>query len=353
MSKQSILICRDIADGLQQAVDACHPDKLFIVTDEHTHLYCLPIIAGLPCMKNAYPICIGVGDIHKNIESLAYVWNRLSANGCTRHSLLIALGGGMVTDLGGFAAATFKRGIHLINIPTTLLAMVDASVGGKTGINFNELKNEIGAFYPAHSVLISCDFLKTLDRENLLSGYAEMIKHGLLSGTEAFSRLLDFDLSAVNADVLLTLLEESVEVKRRIVAKDPTEKGLRKALNLGHTAGHAFESLALRRGKPVPHGYAVAWGLVVEAVLSKLLNNLDSSVLYSLSDYVRSHYGTFGITCDDYNELLDYMKHDKKSAAGEYNFSLLHCPGDVVVDCAVDEETVKNAFDIYRDLMHI
>ena len=131
MSKQSILICRDIADGLQQAVDACHPDKLFIVTDEHTHLYCLPIIAGLPCMKNAYPICIGVGDIHKNIESLAYVWNRLSANGCTRHSLLIALGGGMVTDLGGFAAATFKRGIHLINIPTTLLAMVDASVGGK------------------------------------------------------------------------------------------------------------------------------------------------------------------------------------------------------------------------------
>lgn len=353
MSKQSILICRNIADGLQQAVDACHPDKLFIVTDEHTHLYCLPIIAGLPCMKNAYPICIGVGDIHKNIESLAYVWNRLSANGCTRHSLLIALGGGMVTDLGGFAAATFKRGIHLINIPTTLLAMVDASVGGKTGINFNELKNEIGAFYPAHSVLISCDFLKTLDRENLLSGYAEMIKHGLICNETHWAELMRFDWDNPDYDMLQQLVEKSIAVKERIVEQDPYEKGIRKALNFGHTVGHAFESFALERGKPILHGYAVAWGMVCELYFSFLKLQFPKEKLRTTIDFIRSHYGTMPICCDDYEHLYNLMKHDKKNTSGEdVNVTLLKNIGEPCIDQRATQDEVYDMLDFFSETMN-
>ncbi len=351
--RQNVIFTNDVVAALDSCLDGLKPASVFFLCDGNTETLVLPELTQTAFWGKSKVISVQAGDEHKDIAALQDVWTALQDGGATRLSVLVNVGGGVVTDLGGFAAATFKRGIRFINVPTTLLGAVDAAVGGKTGINYNGYKNEIGAFREASVVIVSARFFKTLPAKELKSGYAEMIKHGLLSGTEAFSRLLDFDLSAINADVLLSLLEESVEVKRRIVAKDPTEKGLRKALNLGHTAGHAFESLALHRGKPVPHGYAVAWGLVVEAVLSKLLKNLDSSVLYSLSDYVRSHYGAFGITCDDYNELLNYMKHDKKSAAGEYNFSLLHSPGDVVVDCVVDEETVKNAFDIYRDLMHI
>ena len=172
MSKQEVIISHQLEESLKQAVDKCPHDKLFILTDEHTQLYCYPLIGEFPYLKDAISICIGVEDVHKNLETLAYVWTQLGEKGGTRHSLMINLGGGMVTDLGGFAAATFKRGIKMINIPTTLLAMVDASVGGKTGINFNGLKNEIGSFAPADCVLIDCDFLKSLDHKNILSGYA-------------------------------------------------------------------------------------------------------------------------------------------------------------------------------------
>lgn len=172
----------------------------------------------------------------------------------------------MVTDLGGFAAATFKRGIHMINIPTTLLAMVDASVGGKTGINFNGLKNEIGAFAPADSVLLDCEFLKTLDHPNILSGYAEMLKHGLISTDAHWNELIGFDLDDINYKQLQELVGQSVQIKENIVLQDPREKGIRKALNFGHTIGHAFESYALEKQQPVLHGYAVAWEWSVNSI---------------------------------------------------------------------------------------
>ena len=187
MSKQEVVICNQLENDLQKALTKCEHDKVFILTDEHTHVFCLPIIRKFPFLKDAIEICIGVEDIHKNLETLAYVWTQLSTKGATRHSLMINLGGGMVTDLGGFAAATFKRGISMVNVPTTLLGMVDASVGGKTGINFNGLKNEIGAFAPADTVLIDCEFLKSLDLSNLfrktssakLSGLSRIITDGL------------------------------------------------------------------------------------------------------------------------------------------------------------------------------
>ena len=219
-----------------------------------------------------------------------------------------------MTDLGGFAAATFKRGIRFINIPTTLLSAVDAAVGGKTGVNFNGLKNEIGVFKEAETVIISTVFFSTLPERELKSGYAEMLKHGLLDGEAVYNKLLDYDFDNVAGNGLLRLVEESVNVKRRIVEQDPFEQGLRRALNLGHTAGHAFESLALKRNSPVPHGYAVAWGMVVEAVLSHTEKGFPSAELYRLADYVCRHYGAFHITCDDYPELIEFMRHDKKRA---------------------------------------
>ena len=232
MSKQEVILCESLETSLGRAIELCPHDKLFVLTDEHTQRLCLPSLKESDLLKDAVEICIGAEDVHKTLETLASVWMALSTQGATRHSLLINLGGGMVTDLGGFAAATFKRGISYINIPTTLLAMVDASVGGKTGINFNGLKNEIGAFAPANSVLIETEFLRTLDTHNFFSGYAEMLKHGLISNTAHWAELLNFDSSSIDYAALKQLVGQSVQVKEDIVEQDPFEHGIRKALNL-------------------------------------------------------------------------------------------------------------------------
>lgn len=352
---QQLFFSNDVSETLTSVLDGLADDatKIFILTDEHVRQRVLPLLSGNPYLERAALITVRSGDMHKDLDALQSVWTGLQRGNATRQSLLVNIGGGMVTDMGGFAAATFKRGICFVNVPTTLLGAVDAAVGGKTGINFNGMKNELGAFREAEAVVISTSFFRTLPEKELKSGYAEMIKHGLLSGEAAFRQLLQFDISNPDHEQLLDMLRESVEVKRRIVAEDPCEHGIRKALNLGHTAGHAFESLAMRRNAPVPHGYAVAWGLVVEAVLSKLEKGMDSAILYTLADYVVDHYGVFKITCKDYPELLELMRHDKKSIAGEYNFSLIRRPGDIEVDCRIDEPVVESALDIYCDLMHI
>ena len=272
MEQQKVIFSDQLQSTINQAIADCPHDRLFVLTDETTSRLCLPVIAGYESMAGVYPIVISATDQHKNLESLSHVWSELQQHGATRHSLLVNLGGGMVTDLGGFAASTFKRGLHFINIPTTLLAMVDASVGGKTGINFGGLKNEIGVFRNADSVILDTTFLKTLDRENLLSGYAEMLKHALIDCEDHWAEILGNleHLECIDyLEKLTVLVARSVAVKQRIVTEDPTERGLRKALNLGHTAGHAFESLALER-TPILHGYAVAYGLVVELYLSHM-----------------------------------------------------------------------------------
>ena len=264
----------------------------------------------------------------------------------------------MVTDLGGFAASTFKRGIDFINIPTTLLAMVDASVGGKTGINLDSFKNEVGVFNESKFVLLDTEFLRTLDGKNLRSGYGEMIKHGLISDTETWAELLNFDLGNPDFKLLLTMLAKSVKVKERVVTEDPKEKGIRKALNFGHTFGHAFESFSLihdgEKGKePILHGYAVAYGLICELYLSVMKQQFPTDKMTQTVRYIRESYGMMDITCDDYDELLRLMKHDKKSRQGEINCTLLGAPGDIRIDCIIDDDTMKEAFDLYRDLMHI
>lgn len=350
---QKIIFSNDINTALCQVLEGLEYNKLFVLSDENTAHFVLPKFASLFHDLNAINITIPAGDVNKNIDSLALVWKQLGDNGATRKSLLINLGGGMVTDLGGFAASTFKRGIRFINIPTTLLSAVDAAVGGKTGINFNGLKNEVGVFNEADAVIISTMPLFTLPLEEVKSGFAEMLKHGLLKNNDTFCKLLRYDFNNFNPDILLSLLEESVNVKREIVAIDPHEKGLRRALNLGHTVGHAFESLAMSRKLPIPHGYAVAWGMVVELVLSHMTLGFASDTLHQYAQFVLDNYGAFHITCDDYPALLSLMQHDKKSRNGEMNFSLLKDIGDIHIDFEADIDDIKNAMDIYRDLMHI
>lgn len=350
MKHQDVIFTNSVGDALNKAVEQLSPRNVFVLTDENVERESL---ASLRLHSEWQKIVIPAGDINKNLDSAQAVWNALQKGGATRKSLLVNIGGGVVTDLGGFAAATFKRGIRFINIPTTLLSAVDAAVGGKTGVNFNGLKNEIGVFKEAKTVIISTVFFSTLPERELKSGYAEMLKHGLLDGEAVYNKLLDYDFDNVAGNGLLRLVEESVNVKRRIVEQDPFEQGLRRALNLGHTAGHAFESLALKRNSPVPHGYAVAWGMVVEAVLSHTEKGFPSAELYRLADYVCRHYGAFHITCDDYPELIEFMRHDKKSEHGELNFTLLHNVGNAETGCEVDVKQVEAALDIYRDLMHI
>jgi len=348
MDKQKVIISSDISKSLTDAIAECKHDKLFVLVDETTERLCLPLVADIPAMAEAKTIVIGASDTHKNIETLAHVWEALGESGGTRHSLMVNLGGGMVTDLGGFAASTFKRGIKYINIPTTLLSMVDASVGGKTGINFRGLKNEIGVFNNAQSVIIDTDFLKTLDAENIRSGYAEMLKHGLINNEEMWAELMNFQLDTPNLDLLRRMVADSVKVKERIVEEDPTEKGIRKALNLGHTAGHAFESLALRR-TPILHGYAVAYGLIVELYLSAVKTGFPSEKMHQTVKFIKDYYGKMATTCDDYPTLLELMTHDKKNVAGIINFTLLGGIGDIRINQTATTEEIKEALDFFRE----
>lgn len=353
MNKQEILLCENLEQSLSSAVERCNPDKLFILTDEQTHHLCMPRLREVSFLKDAIEICIGAGDVHKTLETLASVWQVLSEKGATRHSLLINLGGGMVTDLGGFAAATFKRGLAYINIPTTLLAMVDASVGGKTGINFNGLKNEVGVFAPASSVLLDTEFLRSLNAENFFSGYAEMLKHGLISNTAHWAELLAFDTNVIDYAYLKQLVGRSVQIKENIVEQDPFEHGIRKALNLGHTAGHAFESLALAEDRPVLHGYAVAWGIVCELYLSHLKAGFPKEKMRQTIQFIKENYGAFAFDCKQYDRLYEYMQHDKKNTSGIINFTLLKEIGDISINQTADKDTIFEMFDFYRECMGV
>ena len=357
MNPQQVEIAENLETSLAKAIEACEHDRLFILTDHTTRELCWPVVSGFPCLQGAEVISIGATDTHKTLDSLTHVWEELGRMGGTRHTLLINIGGGMVTDLGGFAASTFKRGINYINIPTTLLAMVDASVGGKTGINFRGLKNEIGVFNNAATVILSTQFLRTLDRENILSGYAEMLKHGLISNEPMWAELMNFNLGAEPLDLatLQRMLADSVAVKQRIVTEDPLEHGLRKALNLGHTVGHAFESYALKNSVignlqfPILHGYFVAFGLVCELYLSTVKTGFPTDKMRQTVSFIREHYGRMPITCDDYPALFELMTHDKKNIAGTINFTLLGGIGDIRINQTATKEEIYEALDFYRE----
>ncbi len=324
--------------------------KVFVVVDEHTRDLCLPTLRAFPFFRDIPALTLPSGEENKSLESVVAVWNFLEEYGADRKSLLINLGGGMLSDLCGFAASCFKRGLHFVNIPTTLLAQVDASVGGKTGINFNGLKNEIGVFNQPQTVLIAPRFLRTIDRENFLSGYAEMLKHGLIHSKTHWDELLAFDLDHIDYTSLGDVIARSVAVKEYFVLNDPTEKNIRKALNLGHTVGHAFESFALNRSKPVLHGYAVAYGLIPELYLSSRKLGFPLEETQKIAKWILDTYGPFPINEADFETLYQKMTRDKKNEAGRINFTLVPEIGKVEINIDCEKDRIFEALDYFKNL---
>lgn len=344
----NILNCKNIVRDLEMQMADMNHSKVFVLTDDGSNEFCTSFLDDVSF--DYQMIVLKSGDDHKTLEALASVWQFMTENGADRESLLINLGGGMITDLGGFAASTFKRGIYFINIPTTLLAMVDAAVGGKTGINFGGFKNEIGVINDADAVLIDTLFLKTLDEANVLSGYAEMLKHGLITKSSHFTDLLSFDWKIIDYIRLNALVLDSIRVKEEIVTEDPYEKGIRKALNLGHTIGHAFESLAMKT-EAMLHGRAVALGIIVELFLSYQKLGFPTDIMRSVIQEAKDLYEPFVFDCDDYETLYSYVKHDKKNSGDRINFTLLSAKGEVQINQHCNKEEIFDAFDFYRTEM--
>jgi 3-dehydroquinate synthase len=347
MNKQITRICTNFIAELNEAIGDVSPENIFVLCDEVTEKLCLPEAMKSEKLHGSHFITIPSGDENKNIESAVIIWKYLSQNKANRKSLMINLGGGMVTDIGGFTASTFKRGIRYINVSTTLLGAVDAATGGKTGINFIGLKNEVGVFAPASNVLINIDFFKTLDDRNLRSGFAEMVKHALIDSRDEWNKILQFDLEDIDFDKLRLLVENSIRIKERVVEQDLYEKNIRKALNLGHTFGHAFESFSYRINRPVLHGYAVMWGLLCELYLSVAKLNFPKDDLLKLKYLIKEYYGTFNYDCNDYETLFELMTHDKKNETSEINFTLLSEIGDIVINQTATKNEIFECFDFF------
>ena len=312
--------------------------KVFILTDENVAPFWLPEVAHWLRCDAAIDIVIKPGEQHKNLQTVQRIWNALMKHQADRNALFINLGGGVITDIGGFAASTYKRGIKFINIPTTLLGMIDAAIGGKTGIDFGGGKNQIGTFAEAEDVLVDPVFLTTLPRRELLSGLSEMLKYGFIA---------DANLLEVNLENYQDYILRCGEIKRDIVAKDPTEKGLRKILNFGHTLGHAIESHCLATAHPLLHGEAVALGMVSALWLSVKQCGLDKKVL---QDYEKQlplllSDSELNLTNADVDSILGYLAMDKKNKGEHPQFVLLEAVGMPVWDVEVLPERVREALE--------
>lgn len=322
--------------------------KVFVLVDTNTEKFCFPALQ--PFLEGfAYDIIeIDPGEQNKNIDFCIGVWKMLLDFGADRKSLMINLGGGVVTDMGGFAAATFKRGIDFVQIPTTLLSQVDASIGGKTGIDLDHIKNIIGTFTQPKAVFIEHQLLRTLDQRQLISGFAEMLKHGLIYDAGYFRTIKNIDASEINAAAIY----RSVEIKNAVVTTDPHEKGLRKILNFGHTIGHAVETLSLEKDSdPLLHGEAIAIGMICEAYLSRISNGLSEEELRQITETIRRYFPDYPLQSVQDSDLLDVMKNDKKNDQQRIGFALLNMIGSCNFNNFATEEQIIESLDYYRRLV--
>lgn len=323
--------------------------KLFVLVDVNTREYCLSyFLEQLEGELHFEIIEIDAGEIYKKIDTCGLIWNKLTSHGADRKSVLINLGGGVITDMGGFVASTFKRGIRFINIPTTLLSMVDASVGGKTGVDLGALKNQIGLFSSPEMVLIDTSFLKTLNDREMRSGLAEIIKYGLTFDLNIWKEIQG--TTTFKMELLDDLVYRSIEIKNDVVLKDLKEENLRKTLNFGHTIGHAIESYFLesKEKESLTHGEAIAIGMVIELYYSSKLFDYPISEIKSLKDFVIRYYGKVSIYSSDYDAIIDLMKYDKKNVNGLVNFILLKNIEEFAFDVQIDNNLLLEGLNYYN-----
>ncbi|MCD8413539.1 3-dehydroquinate synthase [Tenacibaculum finnmarkense] len=319
---------------------------IFIVVDDNTITHCYPrFIELLETDKKIEVIQIDAGEIHKNLETCAGVWSAMTELGADRKSVLITLGGGVITDLGGFVASTFKRGIDFVNIPTTLLSMVDASVGGKTGVDLGVLKNQIGLFANPQMVVLDPEYLQTLSPREIRSGTAEIIKYGMTHDVHLYN-----EIKSNPTLNIIDLIHRSIEIKNEVVLEDPKEHGVRKALNWGHTIGHGIESYFLENAHKdtLTHGEAIAIGMVCEAYLSAKVLGFPSDKVADVKKTILAIYGKTAILEADFAPVLELMKHDKKNIGGEINFVLLNDFGDFKINCTVTNQLIIESLQYYN-----
>lgn len=343
----SIYFNHEAYEMLNSWISNYNYSKLFILVDETTNEFCLPKL--LPLLEVEIPIEIieiEAGEEMKNISTCVEIWSILADLGADRKSALLNLGGGVITDLGGFVASTFKRGIDFINIPTTLLGMVDAAIGGKNGVDLGALKNQIGVINAPKLILIDTDFLETLPQNHMKSGLAEMLKHGLIFDKTYWNQFKD--LQDLNFDDLDQLIHRSVEIKNEIVYQDPTETGMRKALNFGHTLGHAIESHFLQTLTPLLHGEAIAIGMVLESYISKEKNLISAAEYIEIKSTLLAIFGKHIFTSNDIEAILNLLIHDKKNEYGTVQFALINSIGSYILNQNTDNETIIDAFKEYE-----
>jgi len=326
------------------------PSMVFVLMDENTHKQCWPLfINKIKDSTSLTPLVIPPGEEHKTIDSCLRLWEELSIKGADRNSLLINLGGGVITDLGGFVAATFNRGIAFVNIPTSLLAMVDAAVGGKNGIDLGPLKNQIGTITNPEMVAVDIAFLDSLPYKHLISGFAEMLKHGLIFSRSYWDKLKSLDFQ--DKATLESLIWESIEIKNEIVAADPFETGRRKILNYGHTLGHAIESYFLKNQEnTLFHGEAIAIGLVLETYISNHIMGFPQVDLEDVSRVVKNFYPKISFDEADIKGVINLLIFDKKNRNGKVLFVLLESFGKTRMDCLADKNLIVKAFDYYEKM---
>jgi len=314
----------------------------YIITDDNVEEHCLPqLIQGCEPLQEADIITVHPGEVSKCMEILEGVLLTLLENNANRQSLIVNVGGGVISDLGGFGATIYKRGVEYINVPTSLLAMTDAAIGGKTAVNLGSSKNMVGSFHQPLSVLCCFDFLKTLPEEELKSGMAEMLKHGLIADKDLWSRLNSFDLPTIQG-----LIERSARIKEKIVQSDPLEKGPRKLLNFGHSIGHAIESLYLDKEKVISHGHAIAIGLILESYLSVKHTGLSSASFDGIHKKLASLYEIPKLTTKDIDKAIDFLRNDKKNRDGEFIFTLIKEIGAGIIEISITESQIVESFDL-------
>ena len=319
-----------------------------IIADERTAHHCLPLLEPYLSGQKTVTIVVPAGERHKHLDTCRFIWEEMFRGGVGRRWCCLNLGGGVIGDMGGFTAATFKRGMDFIQIPTTLLSQVDASVGGKLGIDFYEVKNSIGVFANPQAVWVDSRFLNTLPPREVRSGYAEVLKHALIADRTEWERLRSLgDLASVAWD---GIIGHSVAIKRDVVLEDPFEKGARKALNFGHTVGHAVESMRLRTDDPLLHGEAIAVGMICESWLSHQAGLLPAGELEEVAETLKKIYGTTQVPESTFPTLLALMRQDKKNEAEEINFTFLRSVGEAVVNETATPEVILESLRYYNRL---